>query len=118
MQNLQIWHNISCSKSNSAKCYLEDNSIDINIRDYLNNPPTVSELKELLYKLNLPLNELIRDTEKLYFDLDIKNIKDENTILELLSKNPILIQRPIIVGEKKAFIARPPKRIEDIINEF
>ncbi len=36
----------------------------------------------------------------------------------LFVQNPILIQRPILVGENKAFIVRLPARIEDIINSF
>ncbi len=118
MQNLVMWHNISCSKSNNAKCYLDENGIKIEVRNYLDNPPTIDELKELLKKLNLSAFELVRDSEKLYFELDIKDIKDENELISLMSKNPILIQRPIIVGSSKAFIARPPLKIEDILNEF
>jgi arsenate reductase (glutaredoxin) len=118
MQNLKMWHNISCSKSNSAKCYLDDNGIKIQTRNYLLNPPNKSEIKVVLEKLNLSIKDIIRDSEKLYFDLDIKNINDDELLLEILEKNPILIQRPILIGEKKAFIVRPPLKIEDILNEF
>ncbi|WP_198304506.1 ArsC/Spx/MgsR family protein [Arcobacter vandammei] len=118
MQNLTMWHNMACSKSNSAKCYLDDNGIKINVRNYLENPPSKVEIKELLNKLNIGVKELIRDSEKEYLELDIKNIDDENRLLEILEQNPILIQRPIIIGDTKAFIARLPLKIEDILNEF
>lgn len=118
MEKIVIWHNSSCSKSNSTKTFLEDSKIDFQERNYLESSPSKEELKELLKKLNLCAKELIRDSEKLYIDLNIKNINNEEELLELMAKNPILIQRPILVGTKKAFIARPPKKLEDIINEF
>ncbi|HJE03110.1 Arsenate reductase [Aliarcobacter thereius] len=118
MQNIEIWHNQSCSKSNSAKDYLDSNKIAVKVRDYLDNPPSKEELKELLTKLNLKIKDIIRDSEKLYYDLDIQKIQDDENLLEIVSKNPILIQRPIIIGETKAFIARPPLKIEEILNEF
>ena len=50
MQKLELWHNISCSKSNSAKDFLDKNGFEISIRDYLLNPPSKKELTELLKK--------------------------------------------------------------------
>lgn len=55
---------------------------------------------------------------KNYIDLNIKNVEDENILLNFMVENPILIQRPILISNEKAYIARPPKKIEDIINEF
>ena len=55
MQKLELWHNISCSKSNSAKDFLDQNGFEISVRDYLLNPPSKKELKELLKKLNISI---------------------------------------------------------------
>ncbi len=54
----------------------------------------------------------------IYKDLKLENIKEEDKLIDAVLLNPILIQRPILVGENKAFIVRPPARIEDIINSF
>ncbi len=118
MQKLELWHNISCSKSNSAKDYLDDSIYKIKTRDYLSNPPSKLELKELLKKLNISIFELIRTSENIYQELKLDEIKDEDLLIEAVLKNPILIQRPILLGENKAFIVRPPFKIEDIINKF
>ena len=118
MQKLELWHNISCSKSNSAKDFLYQNGFEISIRDYLLNPPSKKELTELLKKLNISIFDLVRTDEDLYKDLKLENIKDEEKLIEIVVQNPILIQRPILVGKNKAFIVRPPARIEDIINSF
>ena len=118
MQKLELWHNISCSKSNSAKDFLDKNSYEISVRNYLENPPSKDELKELLKKLNISIFDLVRTGEEIYKDLKLENIKEEDKLIDAVLLNPILIQRPILVGENKAFIVRPPARIEDIINSF
>ena len=118
MQKLELWHNISCSKSNSAKDFLDKNSYEISVRDYLANPPSKVEIEDLLTKLNISIFDLVRTGEEIYKELKLESIKNEEKLIDAVLLNPILIQRPILVGEKIAFIVRPPARIEDIINSF
>ena len=118
MQKLELWHNISCSKSNSVKDFLDQNGFEISVRDYLANPPSKVEIEDLLTKLNISIFDLVRTGEEIYKDLKLENIKEEDKLIDAVIKNPILIQRPILVGENKAFIVRSPARIEDIINSF
>ena len=118
MQKLELWHNISCSKSNSAKDFLDQNGFDISVRDYLANPPSKVEIEDLLKKLNISIFDLVRTGEEIYKELKLESIKNEEKLIDAVLINPILIQRPILVGENKAFIVRPPARIEDIINSF
>ena len=118
MQKLELWHNISCSKSNSAKDFLDQNGFEISVRDYLANPPSKVEIEDLLTKLNISIFDLVRTGEEIYKELKLESIKNEEKLIDAVLLNPILIQRPILVGENKAFIVRPPARIEDIINSF
>lgn len=118
MQKLELWHNISCSKSNSAKDFLDQNGFEISVRDYLLNPPSKNELKEILKKINISIFDLVRTGEEIYKDLKLENIKDEEKLIEIVVQNPILIQRPILVSNHKAFIVRPPLKIEDALKEL
>ena len=118
MQKLELWHNISCSKSNSSKDFLDQNGFEISVRDYLLNPPSKVEIEDLLKKLNISIFDLVRTGEEIYKELKLESIKNEEKLIDAVLINPILIQRPILVGENKAFIVRPPARIEDIINSF
>ena len=118
MQKLELWHNISCSKSNSAKDFLDQNGFEISVRDYLANPPSKVEIEDLLTKLNISIFDLVRTGEEIYKELKLESIKNEEKLIDAVLLNPILIQRPILVGENKAFIVRPPARLEDIINSF
>jgi arsenate reductase len=63
MQKLELWHNISCSKSNSAKDFLDQNGFEISVRDYLLNPPSKVEIEDLLKKLNISIFDLVRTGE-------------------------------------------------------
>ena len=118
MQKVELWHNISCSKSNSAKDFLDQNGFEISVRDYLANPSSKVEIEDLLKKLKISIFDLVRTGENVYKDLKLENIKEEDKLIDAVLLNPILIQRPILVGENNAFIVRPPARIEDITNSF
>lgn len=115
MQDIQIWHNQSCSKSKNAMTLLKDKKIKADVRNYLENPPSYEELKEILKKLNIKASELLRKNEELYTTLNLKDENNEEKLIEIMIQNPILIERPIIIKGDKAVIARPIENLEELI---
>lgn len=115
MKNIQIWHNQSCSKSRNALNLLEDKNIKVVVRNYLENPPSKDELKDILKKLNISPSELLRTGEEIYEELDLKNIDEEEKLIDIMVKNPILIERPIIIKGDIAVIARPIEKLEELL---
>ena len=111
---IKIWHNSRCSKSRNAFKYLEDKGIEFEVKEYLKNPPTLQELKEILSKLGMKPSELIRSKEAIYKELNLKDAS-EDVLLEAMVNNPKLIERPIIVNEDKAVVARPLENIEKVL---
>jgi len=110
-----IYHNSRCSKSREALGFLEKNKCDFEIRDYLKDPPSQKELKELLTKLKCKVIAIVRKKEPLYLN-KFKDKKITNSQwIAILAKNPILIERPIIINKNKAIIGRPTSLILDII---
>ena len=69
----------------------------------------------LLGKLNIKAIELVRTNEKIWNDSFSKRELSGNEIITILSENPILIQRPIVINGKKAVIARPLEEIKHIM---
>ncbi len=110
---IEIWHNTRCSKSRAAYKYLEEKGVEFKVREYLKEPPTKEELKALLEKLKLKPNELIRKKEALFKELNLKEASQEE-LLEAMVQHPRLIERPIVIHNEKAVVARPLEKIEEV----
>ena len=82
--------------------------------EYLKTPPTETELKSILKKLSMKAEEIIRKKEPLFAKKFSHKKYSESEWVKILSKNPILIERPIIVKGKKAVIGRPPENIDQL----
>ena len=112
---IKIYHNPRCSKSREALAILEENGCKVNVVEYLKTPPDYNEIKDLLVRLNLKPQQIIRTGESLFKEkYKNKNFGDEEWI-KILSENPILIERPIIVRKNKAIIGRPPQLVVDLL---
>ncbi len=112
---IKIYHNSRCSKSNAALRALEGQNTVFTIINYLENPPSVSELQDILKRLNIGPLELMRTGEPVFKEkVKGKDLSDEALIL-LMHENPILIQRPIIINGDRAVIARSEEAIVSII---
>lgn len=116
MTAITLYHNPDCSKSRAALALLEENDSQITIVYYLEEPLERSELENLLGQLGLSLRDLLRKSEAEYekFALGDETLS-EDIVYELVLKNPILIQRPIVVAGNRALIARPPERVLELI---
>ncbi len=115
MQEIQIWHNPKCSKSRAAMELLENKNIDASVVKYLEQTPTKEQLIDVLKKLNMKASQLLRTGEDIYKNLNLKDENDEEKIIEAMIKNPILIERPIIIKGKSAVIARPIENLEELL---
>jgi arsenate reductase len=110
-----IWHNPRCSKSRQTLALLEANDAPVEVRHYLQSPPTEAELHWALAQLEMPAKELLRKGEKLFKDLGLKGVADENALIAAMATHPILIERPIAFSKGKARIGRPPEAVLDIL---
>lgn len=83
--------------------------------EYLVETPSAKEIKEILKMLGMKAEQLVRKKESLYKEkYDGKKISEAEWI-KIMVKNPILIERPIVVKDGKAIIGRPIERILDIL---
>jgi len=115
MQNIQIWHNPKCSKSRSALELLQSKDINANVVEYLKTTPNKEQLKDVLLKLKISAKELLRTSEDIYKELNLKDTNDEEKLIEIMIKNPILIERPIIIKDDIAVIARPIENLNELL---
>jgi len=109
-----IWHNPRCAKSREGLKIVE--GVEVEIRKYLDNPPTCEELKDILKKLGMKPSELVRKKEKLFKELGLKDA-DEDKILKAMCEYPKLIERPILIKGDKAALGRVPQNFKELIDE-
>ncbi len=111
---LIIYHNPKCSKSREACSLVKTEGREFEIREYLKNPLSEAEIIDLLKKLRMKAEELVRKKEPLYKDNYAGKKVSEKEWVSILARNPILIERPVIVLGNKAVIGRPTSTIEKL----
>ena len=112
MSNFTIYHNPRCSKSRQTLEILNKQNAQVEIVLYLEKPPSAREIQSLLEKLGLCSRDIIRKGEDEYKHLNLKdNNLTENELINFMSENPRLIERPIVVKGDKAVIGRPPENV-------
>jgi arsenate reductase len=111
-----IYHNPRCSKSRQTLALIEEKGIQPKVVHYLETPPSIAELKRVLEKLGLKPRDILRKGEARFAELGLKDqgVTDD-ALLALMVKNPILIERPIVVSGDHAAIGRPPEAVLKIL---
>ena len=112
---ITIYHNNRCTKSRCALDELEKSGKDFEVVYYLETPPNKSELQSIIQKLGIKPLELIRKGEKFFTENYKGKILTDEEWIDAMVAHPILIERPIIISEDKAVIARPTEKIKEIL---
>ncbi|WP_288400653.1 arsenate reductase (glutaredoxin) [uncultured Acinetobacter sp.] len=115
--DVTIYHNPACGTSRNTLALIRNTGIEPNIIEYLNTPPTRSELIQLIQDANLTVREAIRKNVDPYHDLalDREDWTDEQLISFML-EYPILINRPFVVTERGIRLCRPSELVLDILS--
>nr|WP_239032569.1 arsenate reductase (glutaredoxin) [Leisingera sp. MMG026] len=115
MAVITYWHYPKCSKSRAGLALIEERGVDVQTRVYLEDTPSVQELKTVLAALNVPAVEMVRTGEKVFKELGLTKDSTEEELLAAMAANPILIERPIAIKDGKAVIGRPTEAIETLL---
>jgi arsenate reductase len=116
MSNVEVWHNPRCSKSRTALELLKSRGIEPHVVLYLDEPPGVKRLEEVLRLLGLEPRELMRKGEAPYRELGLDApALERGALVRALAEHPILIERPIVISNGRAVVARPPERALEVL---
>lgn len=111
---LTIYHNPRCSKSRQTLGIIEDAGQMVQVVEYLKATPSKEELADIVEKLGIKPEQLIRKGEADYKDnFKGRDLSDEEW-LDAMVEYPKLIERPIVVKGNKAVIGRPPESVKDL----
>lgn len=115
-QSIRIYHNPRCSKSCQTLELIRQQGIEPEVIEYLKTPPSKSELKNILSKLNMQPRQLMRTKEAEYKDnnLDSEELSNEQ-LIDAMVKIPKLIERPIVINDEKVALGRPPENALEIL---
>lgn len=112
---IKIYHNPRCSKSRQGVAILEESNVEFETIKYLDQTLTKDELVEIISLLEIKPIELVRKNEKIWKESFKSKELTDDEIINAMIENPKLIERPIVVNNKKAVIGRPPENINSII---
>lgn len=115
MTNIAIYHNPRCSKSRQTLQLLQKNGIEPTIIEYLKDTPSAEELTMLLTKLGVSARDIIRTKEEEYKRLNLKQVEDEQQLIEAMVAHPKLIERPIVAKGNQAVMGRPPENVMQLL---
>lgn len=112
-----LYHNPRCSKSREALKLLQERGVEPEIVLYLEQPPTATQLRELLKKMQLDARALLRRGEDEYRELNLADESlPERALIEAMTKHPRLIERPIAIVGNRAVVGRPPERVLELLS--
>lgn len=112
---LKIYHNARCSKSRQGLELVKDSGEEFEVVDYLKNPPSTEDIKELLQLLGIPAIDLVRKNEAIWKENYKEKTLSEDEVVQAMHENPKLIERPIVIKDGKAVIGRPPELVKDLL---
>ncbi len=116
--SLTIYHNPRCSKSRSTLKLLQESGVEYVIVEYLGEPPTAERILRLATLLGVPVANLLRQGENEFTTAqDLPDVDDDKALAAWIARNPIVLQRPIIVDDdaNRAVVGRPPENVLDLI---
>ncbi len=112
---IKVYHNPRCGKSRNCLAFLEETATEYEIIKYLEQTPSYEELEDLLKKLDLNPIELVRQKEKIWIENYKNKTMSDQEIINAMVTNPILVERPILIKDDKAIIARDPEKLKSFI---
>ena len=112
-----IYHNARCSKSRSTCEIVSARGIKARIIDYLATPPDRDELRQVLKKLGMKPEELVRKGEETFKECYAGKTLSDEQWLDALIAHPLLIERPIVVYGDRAVIGRPPEKVLELLGD-
>jgi len=114
MSKVTIWHNPRCSKSREALRLLEEKGAEVEVFKYLDETITKEDIRNLLKMIGANPRDIMRTKEAIYKELGLKDVTDDEKLIEAMVEHHKLIERPIVIKDNKAVIGRPPVKVLEI----
>lgn len=94
----------------------EDLGVDVEIVNYIADPPDADTLRSIIAKLEDPPTDLVRrDSMWKKLGLTDGDVETVDQIVDVLVAHKQLLQRPVVVTADTAIIGRPKQRVTELL---
>lgn len=116
--SVTIYHNPACGTSRNTLALIRATGEEPQVIEYLVTPPSREELVSLIGRMGIGPRDLLRQKGTPYAELGLgdPSISDDE-LIEAMMKNPILINRPIVVGPGGTKLCRPSELVLDVLDQ-
>lgn len=116
MSDVTIYHNPKCSTSRKVLEMIRAAGIEPEIVEYLKTPPDRATLRKIIAATGQPVRDLMRRRGTSYDEQDLDNAKwSDAQLIDLMLKDPVLIERPIVVTPLGSRLCRPAEKLQEIL---
>ncbi|MGK2957935.1 MAG: arsenate reductase (glutaredoxin) [Acidimicrobiales bacterium] len=110
-----VWFNASCSKCRNARDLLAEKNVEATYVRYLDEAPSRQEIERVISLLGIDNpREMMRKSEAIYKELNLADA-DPDALIDAMVVHPVLIERPIVIRNDRAVIARPPELLLELL---
>ncbi len=115
---ITVYQKPTCSKCRELDRYLRDSGVPFEKVNYYIEPLSEEKLRDLLAKMQLAPQDLLRKSEPLYRELGLgKQTVSDDKLISLMIEHPDLMQRPIIERGSRAVLGRPIENVKAVMSD-
>ena len=94
----------------------EELGVEADVVVYQKTPPDRAALQTIIDRLEDPVSDLVRrDSLWAKLGLTDADVATADQVIEVILKNKMIMQRPIVVTDSKAIIGRPKERVRALL---
>jgi arsenate reductase len=111
-----IFHDPDCATSRNVLALIRNSGEEPRVVEYLKAPPSRAEFAELLRRMDLPLRTVLRRKGTPYDELGLDDPRwDDDQLVQLMLRHPLLIDRPIVATPLGVRLCRPSETVLNIL---
>ncbi|MDO9247951.1 MAG: arsenate reductase (glutaredoxin) [Phenylobacterium sp.] len=103
-----IYHNPGCGTSRNTLALLREKGLDPTVVEYLKTGWTRPQLEALLARMQVPARAILRERGTKAAELGLTDpATADSAIIDAMTQDPALVERPIVTTPKGAALCRP-----------
>lgn len=114
--DVTIYHNPACGTSRNTLAMIRNAGLEPQIIEYLVTPPDRATLVSLIARMGGGVRAAIREKDTPFARLGLGDVSlSDDTLIDAMLADPILINRPIVVTPLGVKLCRPSERVLDML---